>query len=239
MAEINLEEQIKLLVELQGLDTKIFGLERELQEIPEEIKRLEERFNETTASVKELESKVKMLQLKRKEKELDLETREGSIKKLQSQLYQVKTNKEYSAMQQEIGRAKADKSNIEDDIIRLLDEIDAENKKLSQGKEALKVEESAMNQEKRRLQALTTEKESQLAALRDRRKVRAEKVDEGMLTKYERILRSKHGLAMTAVRGDACQGCFRVMPAQVINEIRMKQELVFCGNCARILYIEE
>jgi predicted nucleic acid-binding Zn-ribbon protein len=29
------------------------------------------------------------------------------------------------------------------------------------------------------------------------------------------------------------------MPPQVINEIKMKSSLVFCENCARILYIEE
>ena len=57
--------------------------------------------------------------------------------------------------------------------------------------------------------------------------------------KYERIIKSKDGLAVVTIANDACQGCFRVMPPQVVNEIKMNDELVFCENCARILYIEE
>ena len=239
MTTINLEEQIKLLVELQGLDTQIFKLEDELRQIPLDVKRLEDEFKEATTSLKELEGRIKTIQVKRKEKELDLESKEGAIKKLQTQLYQVKTNKEYAAMQQEIERAKADKSNVEDDIIKYLDELDVENKKLAQEKEALTSEENKMNSEKVRLAGEEKEKTSRLTGLKEQRKTLAERVDKGMLSKYEKILKSKNGLAMAAVKGDACQGCFRVMPPQVINEINMKQELIFCGNCARILYSEE
>lgn len=239
MEQIKLEEQIKILIELQGLDTQIFKLERELAEIPLEIKRLEDSFNENTKTLKAQEEKIRAIQVKRKEKEIDLESREGNIKKLQGQLYQLKTNKEYSTMQQEIERAKADKSNVEDEIIKLLDEIDAENKKAAAEKEALKIEENKMNQEKSRLLGVAKEKETALASLKQARGGVAEKADTTMLGKYDKILKSKNGLAMAAVKGDACQGCYRVMPPQVINEIRMKQEIIFCGNCARMLYIEE
>jgi len=239
MTQINLEEQIKVLVELQGLDTQIFKLDRELAEIPREIRRFENEFSEKTKSLKALEEKIKMLQVKRKEKEVDLESREAGIKKLQSQLYQLKTNKEYSTMQQEIDRAKADGSNVEDEIIKLLEEIDIENKKVALEKDALKVEENKMTQEKARLLGIAKEKEAQAAALRQTRDEAAKAADRTMLSRYDRILKSKNGLAMAAVKGDACQGCYRVMPPQVINEIRMKQDIIFCGNCARMLYIEE
>ena len=125
----NLEEQIKLLVELQGLDTHIFKLEDVLESIPRKIKTEEDEFKEKTANLKKVEDGIKTLLLKRKEKEGELETKEGVIKKYQTQLYQVKTNKEYTALQEEIGRAKADNSLIEEDIIRILDQIDIENKK--------------------------------------------------------------------------------------------------------------
>ena len=117
----NLEEQIKLLVELQGLDTQIFKLEDELESIPKEIKDKEDDFKEKSGNLKKLEDNLRALQVKRKEKEVELETKEGSIKKYQTQMFQVKTNKEYTAFQEEIGRARADNSLIEEDIIRLLE----------------------------------------------------------------------------------------------------------------------
>jgi len=44
---------------------------------------------------------------------------------------------------------------------------------------------------------------------------------------------------MVSVIGDACGACNINLPPQVINEIRLKQELIHCGSCARILYINE
>ena len=67
----------------------------------------------------------------------------------------------------------------------------------------------------------------------------AEKVEKNVLEKYDRLLKNRDGLALASVVGDSCQGCFRIMPPQVINEIKMNNELVFCDNCARILYLEE
>ena len=239
MININLEEQVKLLVELQGLDSHIFRLEDELESIPETIKNMEGAFKEKSSDLKKLEEAVKALQLKRKEKEGELETKEGSIRKYQTQMYQVKTNKEYTALQEEIGRVKADNSLIEEDIIKILDQIDAENKKITKEKEFLKEEEVKLNEEKKRLSEEADRIKTELGGLKTQRAALAEKVDKTILSKYERIVKNKDGLAVVPVANDACQGCYRMMPPQVINEIRMKKELIFCENCARILYIEE
>lgn len=239
MSEVNLAEQVKILVELQGLDTEILRMERELAYIPERLKEMDEEFKSKTTTLKGLEDKVKALQLKRKEREGDLEAKEGAVKKFQSQQYQVKTNKEYSALEQEIARAKADNSLVEEDIIRILDEIDAENKNISVEKESLKAKESALNAEKKKLTEEGEQVKARLATLKVQRGELAAKVDKPILQKYNRLLDNRDGLALARISDDSCQGCFRVMPPQVINEVRMKHHLVLCENCSRILYIEE
>lgn len=236
---VNLEEQIKLLVELQGLDAQIFKLAKELKFIPEEIRNMEDEFKKKADNLKRLEDGLKTLQLKRKEKEMDLESKEGSIKKYQIQLYQIKTNKEYTALELEIARIKADNSLLEEDIIKTLDAIDIENKKISKEKEFLKSEEAKLIEDKKTRGEDAKRIESELEGLKGARGALAGKIDRLILPKYQRIINSKDGLAVVPVANDACQGCFRILPPQVINEIRMKSELIFCDNCARILYIEE
>ncbi|MFA4981236.1 MAG: C4-type zinc ribbon domain-containing protein [Candidatus Omnitrophota bacterium] len=235
----NLQEQIKLLVELQGLDSHMFRLEDSLEQIPENINRMDEEFKESTASLKTLEDGLKSLQVKRKEKEVDLEAREGTIKKYQSQLNQVKTNKEYSALQDEIGRNRADNSMVEEDIIRIFDQIDVENKKIGQEKELLKQKEAESSEKKKKLKEEEARVNLELEDVKKKRTELAAKVDKNILSKYEKIVRNRGGLAVVPVHNDACQGCFRVLPPQVINEIRMKQGIIMCDNCARMLYIEE
>jgi len=236
---INIEEQIKLLVELQGLDTRIFKFEEDLESIPRKIAEMEDHFKEKSANLKSLEDGVKLLQVKRKEREGDLQAKEEAVKKFQSQMYQVKTNKEYTAFQEEIARAKADGSLIEEDIIKMFDQIDIENKKIAEEKDYLKKEESVLAEEKKKLNEEVARIKVELEGLKAQRTALAGKVDPTMLPKYERIVSSKGGLAVVPVANDSCQGCFRIMPPQVINEIRMKSALIFCENCARILYIDE
>ena len=235
----NLKEQIKLLVELQGLDTQIFKLEADLESIPETIRKREEEFKEKSVNLKKLEDDLKALLMKRKEKEGDLEAKEGTIKKYQQQLNQVKTNKEYSALQEEISRVKADNSIIEEAILNIFDEIDAGNKKISKEKEFLKSEEAKFNEEKKKFAEEISRIEAELGSLKKQREELAAKVDKVILKKYERIVRSKDGLAVVAIVNEVCQGCFRTMPPQVTNEVKMNNELVFCDSCARILYSEE
>jgi len=235
---VNLEEQIKLLIELQGLDSQIFRLEDRLEAIPESIKDMDEQFKEKTAGLRKIEDGIKTLLLKRKEKEGDLEAKEQSVKKFHSQQNLVKTNKEYSALEEEIGRAKADGSILEEDIIKIFDQIDAENRESGKEKEFLKSEELRMNTEKKKLDDEAKAVKAELEKLKGQRAELAAKVDKTLLPKYERLSKNKDGLAIVGVVDEACQGCFRVLPPQVINEIRMNQELVFCEHCARILYVE-
>ena len=236
---LNLEEQLKLLVELQGLDTQIFRIERDLESIPQELKKMDDAFEEKKSDLKKLEEALKALLMKRKEKEMDLESKEGSIKKFQSQLYQIKTNKEYAALEGEIARTRADNSLIEEEVLKIFDQMDAENQKISKEKEFLKAEEGKLERQKKKCDEDVSRMKAEAEGLNAQRAVLAGKIDKAVLAKYDRIVKSKDGLAVVPVAGDSCQGCFRILPSQVIHEIRTKKEIVCCGSCARILYLEE
>src|SRR3989338_6559440 len=110
-------ELLNNLIALQEVDKEVYDCKRQLQEIPTTLKSLDFEAEATAAIVREKEDQLKAVQLKRKEKEIDLETKENSIKKFQGQLYQVRTNNEYNALEKEIGGLKADKSLLEEEIL--------------------------------------------------------------------------------------------------------------------------
>lgn len=233
-------EGMLLLIELQNLDLQIFKLKKEKESKPEDIKLLEEAFKEKEKKLKDLDEKLKSVQLARKEKEVELETRENNIKKYRAQLGQVKTNKEYSSIEKEIASIKADNSVLEEDILKLFDETDVVKESVAKEKSVLKIEEENLNRDRKIIESRISDIEKEIETLNNSRKALVGKIDKEVLSKYERIMRNKEdGIAMVQVKQDACQGCFMNLPPQVINEIKMKQNLVFCENCARLLYIEE
>ena len=236
MADINFEEQIKMLIELQQLDTEIYSRKRVLNVVPERMKELDATLNEKSTNMKNLEEESKAVQVQRKEKEVDLQTKEQTIKKYQTQLFQVKTNKEYSSLEKEIANIKADNSLLEEEILILFDKTDEIQKKVAAEKQILENEKKKIADEKKKIEDERKAAEAEINDLVAKRTAFTEKIEKRILSQYERILENRDGSAMVPVVGDACGGCNMNLPPQVINEAKLKKHLTFCGNCARILY---
>ncbi len=239
MSDVDLKEQINWLIKLQAIDTQIYSLQREKQGIPLKLKEQEETFARKKESLAQLEKRGLDLQKQRKAKELELATKEGESHKMQTQLYQIKTNKEYSAKLKEIDGVKADASVLEDAILALFDEADKLKNDVDKEKGFLTEEEKKANDQKQKLNLRNKEIEDKLSQLHSQRNQITQQINPKILSKYEKILKNRDYLAIVKVEKDACQGCFMNVPPQVINLIKMYDNLVICEVCQRILYIED
>ncbi|MBI3315774.1 MAG: hypothetical protein HYZ87_02205 [Candidatus Omnitrophica bacterium] len=231
-----MNEQIKILLELQKIDAEIYRDKKELAKVPELQKKLEADFEKKKSRLRSAEEQSKALQLKQKQKEGDLQTKEEKIKKLQGQLYQLKSNKEYTAMDLEIKGLKADDSLLEEEILRLLDEADQAKTAFTKEKDLLAAEEKKMKND---LAALDQEAEgirARLAEAEEKRKAFTPNLDPKLITQYERVLKTRDGLAVVPVKNNSCGGCHLGLPPQVVHEVRLQEKLMTCEDCARILY---
>lgn len=236
MAATSFAEQVKILAELQKIDTEIHHLRQALAEHPAIQKKLDSVFEAKKVHLKAAEDELKAAQMKQKEKEMDLGSREEKIKKLQVQLYSLKSNKEYQAMELEIKGLKADKSVLEEEILKLMDGIESVRSKVTQEKEALAKEEKVYKDETAALKQKNSQLQGQVAALEDKRKTYVPGVDPKILPQYERILAKRDGLALVPVINNSCGGCHLELPPQVVNEVHMQDKIHTCESCARILY---
>ena len=231
-----INEQIKVLVELQKIDSEIYRLKKELATFPALQKKREDEFEKKKTSLKAAEAELKTGQLKQKEREGELATKEEKIKKLQAQLYQLKTNKEYSAMELEIRGLKADNSLLEEDILRLIDTVEQAKGKCAAEKDALAADEKKLKEEIASLQRKTSELAASASALEEKRRAYPPNIEPKLLSQYERILKGREGLALVPVRNGSCGGCHIGLPPQTVNEVQMQEKLIVCEDCARILY---
>ena len=234
---VDLKSQISQLVHLQTIDSEIYVLKNEKELKPKEIEAIDAAFEEKKKHLAVLEQTLLSFQKQRKDKELELASKEESAKKLETQLYQLKTNREYQAMLQQIQDAKADASVIEDQILGLFDQADKIKNDSSQEKQRLQEEEKVAEEQKRRIQDRLKEIDERIAQLEAQRKQITPVLDKKMLTQYERILLNRDGLAIVSVKDNSCGGCNMFVPPQVINLIRMYERIITCEVCNRILYI--
>jgi predicted nucleic acid-binding Zn-ribbon protein len=239
LSTIDLKSQINHLSKLQTIDSEIYTLRSEKESKPLEIKALETSFEEKKEHLASLEKELLGLQKQRKDKELELASKEEGAKKLQTQLYSLKTNKEYQAMLQQIEDAKSDASVVEDKILELFEQADSLKSETDREKQRLKEEEKMFLEQKKKLEDRIKEIEDRLAQLEVLRIQIMPDIEPKILAQYERILLNRDGLAIVSVKDNTCKGCNMFVPPQVINLIKMYERIVTCEVCNRILYIEE
>lgn len=238
MEKIDLKSQLTSLINLQALDSEIYALKSEKGAKPQEINALDAAFEEKKQSLAALEKRLLDAQKQRKEKELELATKEEANKKLQSQLYSLKTNNEYQTMLKQIQDGKADASLIEDKILGIFEESDKVKVETETEKARLKEEEKVFAGQKNKIEARIKEIDERLSVLEAQRDQASVGISPKILSQYEKILLSRDGLAIAVVKDDSCKGCNMHVPPQVVNLIKMYERIITCEVCNRILYVD-
>ena len=65
-------------------------------------------------------------------------------------------------------------------------------------------------------------------------------LDRNLLKRYEKIRSARDGIAVVAIQGENCGGCFTTIPPQVINEAKKGDRILTCESCGRIIvFLEE
>ena len=232
------QESLEVLKRVQEIDREIYQIRRELAAVPAEIQRFAMAFEAEKTKVAALEAELKQIQLRQKQKEADLSEKETLIRKYDSQLTQVKTNKEYSALQQEITSLKADTSIIEDGILTLFEDIDCIQKEVRQERERLAQLQKDLEQKKIEFEKRAESLKTDLNSLSEKRLAAIAQVPPETRELYDRIIERKEGWALVHVEGETCAACRIEIRPQLLNELKIKENLVVCENCSRILYLD-
>ena len=232
-------DRLDALRRLQAVDAQLFRLRQDQQRKPRELEQVKQQAADQEAKLQAAEARLKALQVQQRDKDVELSTREATVKKLQGQLFQVKTNKEYTAMQHEIDQTKADISLFEEEILTLLETIEQTKREVAAQRARVSEEHARLTQEQTRVDRELAQIQEQIAALERQRQTITPLVEPSALSVYERVLSIREGVALVPLINDSCGGCHMVQPPQVVNEVCLKAKLVTCESCSRILYLDE
>lgn len=234
-----MQESLRALLELQKTDQDLHELEQFKVDIPNQLKTMETAQAEAETRLADQEAKVADIDKNRRQYERDLQGAQEQVKKYQGQLYSVKTNKEYDALQAEIQAQKNLISELEDAILQMISEAETEQETL----ETIRGETESLierfGEERTALATRLSAVDEDVAVKKDERKRMAMRVENRVLKVYDRIRRNLRGMTVVPVKKGACSGCFHVIPLQVVMQIRQQQRLISCESCGRILILEE
>jgi hypothetical protein len=79
---------------------------------------------------------------------------------------------------------------------------------------------------------------AELESLKKKEEEMSAGIDSETIMKFQRIIR-RNRKGIVAVKGNVCDGCHMVLPAQFANEVHHGEKILFCPYCSRILFYEE
>lgn len=235
-----MDSQLQTLIELQGFDAKIAGLETEAARLPRQIEAIQSALAEARKAVETIKTKLDATRKELRAREKDLEVANVKRQKLEGKLYEVKTNKEYSAVLLEIEEAKQEKAKTEEDILNLMEMQERLGVDIKDAEQRFKTREEQAKQDEATVRRKLGAVEQELGIQRAERHTRAKELPAGLLASYDRIAKARGGVAVAAVTAAAvCGGCRVSIRPQALQELRTATGLLLCESCGRYLYWQE
>ena len=223
------------LLGLQEIDKEINTLERSKELFPTEIGRLNGELGSARGRIEETEKHAGEQDSNRRLMEGELDTINQDLKKHQDRLYEVKSNREYDALQLEIETLGARKDEHETGILRSIEDHEDLSAKLKEDKDAFSDREKEILKRIKELTAALDSVEGDVQTWQRKRKNFEKKIDKPVLSTYNRIRKTvKGGVAVVEIKKGSCGGCFRKLSPQLLLEARKINRVMRCENCGRI-----
>lgn len=231
-------EIFEKLKDLQDILAEKYAIQREIEEAPKKLfsqdellARLKKEFIEKNANYEELRKKV--VQLK-----TELAEAEAAREKGEKGMDNITSHREYEVLEKEIRDAAEAEQNIRKELQRQEKLLAEQNESLKQDEQLIAVQESELNAGKASLDKETAGMQKKLDKLAKQEAKIIPGIDPEIIFKFERIIKSKN-TGIVAVKGNVCDGCHMILPAQFANKVRGGDDINFCPYCSRILYYQE
>lgn len=235
---MDLKEQIFQMVKLQRIERERREVQKLHGAIPAKLGELDAAEANSAAQVAERTRELDDARRRYREFERESEVLQGQISHSHTKLQAVKTNKEYRSGLREIDDLKRRRSSMEDEMIELLDRIDATEAALTHQQAQHRQQVTRDTAERAALQEESRRHARHLTRLQQDHGSVTRQIDAGMLQTFFRVQKLQNdGVAVVPVVNAVCQGCNLNIPPQMYNELqRVSFELRLCPFCSRIIY---
>jgi uncharacterized protein len=234
-----MQDDVRALLILQDRDRRLLTLASDLEKLPLDEARAKAKLSGDQATVTKAHQALLDCELRVKKIELDAETRRTTIKRLKLQQFETRKNEEFVALGHEITRYEKDLDDFETKELEAMEEVDGfralhKTAVLALADTAKRVEEDLATLKQRHHRT-----ESDRKDLLTERELLLTKAPENIIPLYNRLMKTKSGLAIAPMRDGKCEGCHMKLIASTVIKVQSDREIAQCEDCGRILYLED
>lgn len=227
---------IEALLVLQDRDRRLRTLADELARIPKDEARADDRLAGDTEAVRKAKAAMMANEVEIKKVELDTGTRRTTIQRLKVQQFETRKNDEFQALGHEIVRYEKEIDALESKELELMESADTLRATLQEAEAALAHTRKLVNEDLAALAGRKQRLEAETLEVQAARDTLAAAAPQQLLPLYDRLLKTKNGLAVVPVTGGKCTGCHMKLVASTLVKVNSGVEGAQCESCGRLVY---
>jgi len=226
----------KELYQLQEIDLE---LEADEKALTKATGQLGESQTVTRARKKLASDNQHLEELKRQQLsfEWDVDDLTTKITAAEEKLYggRLGNPKELSSLQHEVEGFKSRRTQLEDNVLEIMEQIEQDESSVAGTANELKVLEADWQSQQQQLSNEIDQLKLGLSDLKQKRESLSAGIDPQAIELYDKLKKQK-GTAVAKVEQGICQGCRISLSAAQLQQVKTGN-LLQCSNCGRILFL--
>lgn len=236
MAELTIAEKLSNLFQLQMIDSKIDEIQIMKGELPMEVSDLEDEIAGLETRIGRLEGQIQDLESEMSRHTANTKEAEALIARYQTQMDNVKNNREFDALTKEIELQRLDIQLAEKKLRQARVELEKKQETHAATSERLTAKKKDLEVKKVELEKIIEKTEKEEEKLKKDSEKARKGIEERLIKAYDKIRTSyRNGLSVVSVERNSCGGCFNKIPPQLQLEIAQRKKIIACEHCGRIL----
>lgn len=230
---------LEALIKLQAADKNVLGNLATRDELTTRLNQLTKLLTRGELELQDKQEKLANVEGFYTQKTSELKTDVQRAAQSKTKLTAVTRQKEYLAQQKELQFLKRANSQKEEEILKLMQAIEEYRTGIAGDEEKLKELRSKLAEEEAAHKETLSQLEATIETEKAERKALADSIPPAILTKYERILKGRGGLAVAPVArsSENCLGCNMKLPPQAFIQLLRSEQIMNCPSCQRFIYV--
>lgn len=229
--------EVEKLLRLQAIDGRLEILRKEIEARPQIVESQDSQVTGILENRAQCEAEIK-----RKTKEVDREklevaTFDGKIEESKAKLNAVKSNEEFTALNNEIEHWEQARARHQEKMDTSAQERSEVEARLTQLDADLEEARTTLSEEEKEIQEELDEIREEATELITAREEAVGPITEEIMDQYSVLFTRYRERSVVPADNGVCTGCHITLSPQTINTLRSDNDVVICLNCSRILYI--
>ena len=230
-----MKNRLDLLEQLQEIDLQVDVMKTAQNNLLTDMNGIERALDDAREGLASLQARAAQLEKDKIELEASHAAELVNIQRSETNMKEIKTNKEYQAVGREISAARKQVAELEEQVLLKITQFDELNVEIAAVQATLAELEQNTEQRRSEKQGEIDKVQQNIDADSLRRQVITKELPANVIKRYDSLRAQRRGQAVAVARDGYCLGCNMHLPPQLYNTLYRLDEIITCPHCQRIL----